>query len=305
MNAEKAKAGGRAISMSAEIQKFFLYGEPPRPVRGRFVHVELLDQRSRPANWIIRPHTHPDLHHVFLIAKGGGAAEADGIRRRFAAPCVVAAPAGVVHGFRFEAETEGRVLTFSDAFLRELSAREPRLAAPFASGLWTAPLSAAAFGMALTRLEGELGWAAIGHEMALESHLAAALVEVLRAREQTERAALAPPGPQAELVARFRALVEEAYRRHPSVEACAAQLGVTPGRLRAACQAVAGAPPLALLQDRMVLEAKRVMHYSNMTISQIAAYLGFDDPAYFSRFFTRSVGVSPRVFRDEARVARA
>ena len=53
----------------------------------------------------------------------------------------------------------------------------------------------------------------------------------------------------------------------------------------------------ALLQDRLLLEAKRLMLYSNMTVAEAAYYLGFDDPAYFSRFFVRGCKVSPRQFR--------
>lgn len=285
------------------IPSFFLYGEPPRPDQGRFVHVELLDERSRPANWRIRPHAHPNLHHVFLIESGGGLVMADGRERRFAASCLVAAPAGVVHGFSFEPETEGRVLTFSDALLRALASRDPVLMGLFSHGLWTAPIESDVIGASLARLMRELTWAAPGHALAVEAHLAAALVELLRSSEGRALDALAPPGPRAELVARFRALLEDTYRQHPAIEHCAAHLGVTPARLRAACQAIAGRSPLELAQDRLVLEAKRLMHYSNMSISQIAADLGFEDAAYFSRLFTRIEGVSPRAFRSAARMA--
>jgi AraC-like DNA-binding protein len=48
---------------------------------------------------------------------------------------------------------------------------------------------------------------------------------------------------------------------------------------------------------RVLVEAERQLRYTTMSITQIAYHLGFDDPAYFSRFFTRQVGVSPRAFR--------
>ncbi len=47
----------------------------------------------------------------------------------------------------------------------------------------------------------------------------------------------------------------------------------------------------------MTLEAKRALLYSNMTIAEVAYHLGFEDPAYFSRFFAKVVGRSPRAFR--------
>jgi AraC family transcriptional activator of pobA len=47
-----------------------------------------------------------------------------------------------------------------------------------------------------------------------------------------------------------------------------------------------------------MLEAKRQLHYTSNPISEIAFALGFDDPAYFTRFFTRQAGCSPRAFRS-------
>jgi AraC family transcriptional activator of pobA len=77
-------------------------------------------------------------------------------------------------------------------------------------------------------------------------------------------------------------------------------LGVTQPRLRVACLKVAGLPPTQMIQRRVLLEAKRALLYSNMTVSEAAYYLGFNDPAYFSRFFARATGQSPRSFRNQA-----
>ena len=52
-----------------------------------------------------------------------------------------------------------------------------------------------------------------------------------------------------------------------------------------------------MIQRRVVLEAKRALLYSNMTVTEAAYYLGFSDPAYFSRFFAKATGKSPRAFR--------
>jgi AraC family transcriptional activator of pobA len=52
-----------------------------------------------------------------------------------------------------------------------------------------------------------------------------------------------------------------------------------------------------LVHLRLLVEAERQLRYTTMSISQIAYYLGFEDPAYFSRFFSRLTKESPRVFR--------
>ena len=60
---------------------------------------------------------------------------------------------------------------------------------------------------------------------------------------------------------------------------------------------VTGKTPMRVLEERLVLEAKRNLTYTNMTIAQIAYYLGFTDPAYFSRFFSKLCNESPAAFR--------
>ena len=57
-----------------------------------------------------------------------------------------------------------------------------------------------------------------------------------------------------------------------------------------ACRALARA---AMLHDRLMLEAKRCLIYTAWTIAEVGYALGFEDPAYFSRFFSRRAGVSP------------
>lgn len=282
------------------ITTFFLYGEPPRPAGERFAHLEFVEARSRPAGWAIRPHAHADLHHVFQMFKGGGVIHADGARIAFAAPHIIVAPAGAAHGFTWAPETNGRILTFSDAFFRSIADREPALHDVLSGAVWRAPLREDTLAGAMTALERELSWQAAGHDMAVEAQLAIVLVEALRLRTTAERESHAPPGPKAVLVARYRQLIERHFRAHPSPDWCAAELGVSSGQLRAACRTVAGVPPGRMLQSRLALEAQRAMRYSDMTIGEIAHALGFSDPAYFSRFFSRECGAAPRDFRAAA-----
>lgn len=287
-----------------QIERFFLYGEPARPAGDRFVHLEFLDDRSRPANWIIRPHAHRDLHHIFFIETGGGSAEADGRRLEFSAPCIVVVPAGVVHGFFWRKDSAGRVLTFSASFLAAIAARDPGILSSFADGMWSAPMAHETWEGALSALGRELGWMAPGHELAVEAQMIAVLVHAMRANHEVK--VTAPIGAKAMLVARLRERVEQSFRAQPSVEALAGALNVSVSTLRAACQEIAGRSPSEILHDRLSLEARRLMRYSNMSIAQIALYLGFSDAAYFSRFFSRETGQSPRAFkRDGASAAAA
>lgn len=278
------------------IPNFFLYGEAPRTVDDRFLHLEALEDRSRPSGWTIRAHAHANLNHVFHFTRGGGVVRAEGQAIRLPAPCLLLMPAGVVHGFDFEPETVGSVLTVSDATLRELVRREPEFRPLFAAPAVIPVVDQGFILASLGRLSRELAWLAPGRAAAVEALLVGILVEVLRLA-QAGGGETAAPGPQALLVARFRERIEERYRAHDEVEDYARALAVSPKQLWAACRRVAGAPPARLIQDRLLLEAKRLLLYTNVSVAEAAYALGFNDPAYFSRLFTRETGRSPRAFR--------
>lgn len=285
------------------VPRFYLYGEPPQEPAARFLHVEALAERSGPSHWKIRPHAHGDLHHVFHITHGGVDATFDGAARRLKAPFLMLAPAGVVHAFAWDAGSDGSVLTVADSYVRELAARDPQLSGLFqAAAAFEAPeaeIRASGLRDAMARLFHETVWDAPGHAAAVEGHLLVVLVAALRLAQH----AGASPGlaPQAALVTRFRDAVERRFRTQQSIADYAADLGVTSKQLRTACVKVAGKPPLQIVRLRTALEARRLLVYSTMTIAEIGYSLGFEDPAYFSRFFLAEEGTSPRAFRAEWR----
>ncbi len=98
----------------------------------------------------------------------------------------------------------------------------------------------------------------------------------------------------------FEKYVEQHFRTSKSADAYAAMLHVTAKHLNRISQSVAGKTTTAIITERVLLEAKRMLIYSDSNLNEIAFALGFDDYAYFSRVFTRQVGVSPRKFRAAA-----
>ena len=281
------------------VPNFYLYGEPHRSVDDHFLHVESLDDRSRPAGWTIRPHSHRELNHLIFIAGGGGVMQAEGSVTAFEAPCLLLIPSQVVHGFHWHTESSGSVITLANRYADELVRRDPDAAALFVSPA-VAPLAKDGARLISAQARGlmrELAWIAPGHRTAVDAILALIVVQALRTLAIHLQDGGQSRGRQAELVARFRALVEDRFRLREPVASYAAQLGVSPTTLRTACALVAGTPPAEILNLRAFLEAKRSLCYTNQTIAEIAYGLGFVDPAYFTRSFTKHAGRSPKQFR--------
>jgi AraC family transcriptional activator of pobA len=102
---------------------------------------------------------------------------------------------------------------------------------------------------------------------------------------------------------RFRHLVELHYRDNLGLDDFARLLGVTRAHLHEACARATGRAPQQLVHERLHAEARQRLRDTAQTVEQIAFSLGFRDPAYFSRFFSRRSGISPGAYRKAARVA--
>jgi len=282
------------------VPRFSLYGEPLQTVDESFVHVETIAYRSRRYQWRIRAHIHSDLDQLLLIRHGGGTMQVDGQELPIRAPALLIVPATVIHGFQFSRGTRGFVVTAAQPLIRTLQGREPELRRVFARAACLSLATTAAavdLGTLIDRLRRETVWEAPANRIAAEGWLTGALVTTLRLLPAAPDGNALQRGPVATLVDRFRDLLDERCRSGWSVERYARALAVTPGKLRTACLAVTGKPPRQLLHDRVLLEARRALTYTDLTIAQAAYQLGFSDPGYFSRFFSTHTGESPQAFR--------
>jgi len=280
------------------VPTFYLYGEPHRAVDADFIHVEPLDDRSRPSDWTIRPHAHAELSQLFLLSSGAGSMQADGCAMAFVAPALLVMPATIVHGFSWASDSAGWVATMAQTELKALIGDDEEIATLFAAAR-AAPLSLEELATAEKRMAAlgrELGWSAPGRRAALRAALLDLVVLALRGT-MLAPAAQAPPGRQAALVARFRERIDHRFRQREPVQRHAAALGVSESTLRAACIEIAGLSPAMMIDQRAILEARRALIYSSLPIAELGYALGFTDPAYFSRFFARHVGHSPRDHR--------
>lgn len=285
------------------VPSFFLYGEPPRDVGGHFLHLENLDDRSRAHGWTIRPHAHATLTQMFYVEEGHGEMHTERGAFSFTAPCFLLVPGRLVHAFTWQPGVAGRVLTVATTYLQELLAADPALADLFAepSCLPMPPDSEEMRFVAasLGRIAREIAWCAPGQAMAIEAQLTCLLVEAARLSQGTQNLAAHARSFQAELVGKFREAIENGFTHNHKLETYVRELRVSVTQLRTACRKVARQPPTGLIQDRIVVEAKRILIYTDMTISAAAYHLGFDDPAYFSRLFQKRTGLSPRAFRRQ------
>ena len=102
---------------------------------------------------------------------------------------------------------------------------------------------------------------------------------------------------------KFRDLLEDNFIQQRSPLYYANALSLAPNSFTRQCNKYFGKSPSILIQERVVLEAKKHLHLSHKSIKEIAALMNFDDQHYFSRYFKKHTGVSPTEFRTEVGIS--
>ncbi|MDR7332149.1 helix-turn-helix domain-containing protein [Roseateles asaccharophilus] len=280
-----------------------LYGELGKDAALDGLHVESISDRSRLHNWEIDLHRHGGLMQLLLIERGRAIVRIDSDELTLPAPALVWVPPLTVHGFRFLPDTAGHVVTLERDWLHELLS--PR------GGGWAElehprALQLARRGQAFKALQplvAGLGLEYRGTQRWRAQALEGAMLQLASWVARQPALAQAPvasgaDGRSAQHLARYREQVEKHFRSQPELGVLVEPLGITPAQMNRICRAQLRCSALDLLHQRLLLEAKRELGYTTLQVRQISDALGFSDPAYFTRFFRRLAGRSPREWRE-------
>lgn len=274
------------------IQSYNLFGET-RDVPD-VIHCETIAARSVLHDWEFAPHRHARLHQVLLVARGGGRVTLEGQSHPLRPMSLVNVPTSQVHGFSFRPGTDGFVVTFVTEFLDQVLMPPEGLARVLARpGLLRANSETR---KVVTNIFAEFGARHYARAHVLRALSAMLLGLVARALAAEHGSTARTPG--AVLVKRFEDLLDAHFLEHWPVARYAEALKVKPTHLTRIVRETYGCPATHMIRDRMVREARRHLVYTNLSISQIAYALRFEDPAYFTRTFTQATGQSPRDFRS-------
>ena len=96
----------------------------------------------------------------------------------------------------------------------------------------------------------------------------------------------------------FRKELDKNYKRYHTVQQYATALGMSVKTLTNSSVQCSGQTPLKLINNRLIVEAKRMLKSKPMLIKEIAYELGFDDDSYFVKFFKRQTGLLPSEFKE-------
>ncbi|MFB4300121.1 helix-turn-helix domain-containing protein [Actinomadura sp. NTSP31] len=253
--------------------------------------------RAMPAGSTSPPVQRADFHVLAIVSAGHGSVTVDFVRHSVEPGTIVWIRPGRVHRWDDIAEVDGTLVLFRPESVPHGSPG----ADPLGPVSWRQPGRPALVRLAADHLRREYD-AALVHRIPGGTAILHALLEVLLLRASD----CAPPPPAGrEAFTAYAAAVEAHFAVSREVAWYAHRLGYAPRTLTRATREATGRSAKQFIDDRVVLEAKRLLAHTPVTVAECARRTGFDDPANFSKFFRARTGLTPGAFAARARTPSA
>lgn len=264
----------------------FQHNEKPGLGFEIFTLHDLYDRAERLGYDIVTPQR-PDFHTIYLGTRGRGTHVVDFAPMPLGAGFATIVARGRVQQFVLDRRPDAWLLLIDPAFLAGTPpVLSPSLAEP-----------AVALGDAGPEL------LALAEQMAAEQArpldaqqpalLEALLTAVLLRLERLVQAGT-PPVPE---LARFFTILERDFARTRAVSHYAKEAGISPRRLGELLAVQTGKSTKQLIDDRVLLEHKRLLAHTPMSVKELADRTGFDEPTNLVKFFRQRTGQTPLAFR--------
>ena len=252
------------------------------------------------------PHRH-DFFEVLYLMRGSGFHVIDGNKYEIKPPCVFFMSPGQAHKLELSSDIEGYIFIFTaDFYLINRSNQNSLIEFPFFFTVHqdNPPLFfensgdvvflEKLFVQAISELEknGNKAIEILRSVLDLILTTCAARYKLFDYAEAKGKGHI--------LVKRFYSLVEENKQKNLSLNDYAALLMVSPNHLTQTLRKLTGKTSIQIIKSKQILEIKRMLVHTNLTVTEIASQLNFLDQSYFSKFFKRETGISPLQYRTGA-----
>lgn len=277
-----------------------LYGEKGSFLHQTFLYCEPLTQRSARHEWKIHPHRHKKITQIFLVTGGGVEVQLDGDRYPVDAPALLYIPDGVMHGFDWQAHSQGTVLSVATPMLRQVEQNIADTAQPLIEPFVLTVLEEFREPLLIIckSIQQEASMS-VAHQGGMLQALLQQLLIMMHRMQPARNDDSGLSKPERKL-RQFQQLIRQHFAEHHKVSWYARQIGVSQAHLNQICQQYFQSNALALVHHILLSEAKRYLIFSDIAVAEIAERLGFSEPGYFNKFFKRHTGLSPAAYRRQS-----
>lgn len=253
-------------------------------------------------------HLH-DYYSVFWIKTGEVVHATDFVEYTLAGNSILFVPPGIRHRMILDKYCDGVTFIFNEAFIRmnydsNIPVREYEIFfnRTFKSMITLTDEDIPAFEMIVDKLMKEYNRHDKFSRSIVLNLLNLFFLEASRIYEEQnqEEEVEAGEAPNSSII-EFKSLINKYYREEKGVAFYAEKLNMQPSCLNSVTRRTSGITAGEMIRNRIITEVKRLLFTTDMSIKEIGIEMGFDDPAYFSRFFKKYTGTSLSDFRELSR----
>jgi AraC family transcriptional regulator, transcriptional activator of pobA len=277
------------------------FSSPSSPHKG--FQVEVFDARRHFE--VQYPHRH-DFYEVLYLSGGSGFHIIDSNKYKIEPPCIFFMTPGQTHKLELSQDIDGYIFLFtSDFYLLNQSNKNKLLGFPFFHSVTreNPPL-------AITQAEDNAfiknlfvrGCNTVKAGNPSEEIIRSLLDMILQTCNQLypKEYKVLPNNKGHITVKKLMLLIEENYHLNLKVNEYAEMLSITPNHLTQLVKQIAGKTTNEILQEKNILEIKRLLLYTNLTITEIAEQMNFADQSYFTKYYKKCTGQTPLQYRSES-----
>jgi AraC-like DNA-binding protein/quercetin dioxygenase-like cupin family protein len=268
------------------------------------VYVQVFREHVAQYQFIQTPHRH-DFYLLAIFTKGQGTHTIDFVDYPIEPGSVFFMSPAQIHTWTYTEDADGYLIFFNPAFyLVDFPARK-LFDFPLFHSLGTPPVEylpasdASGIKELFVRVYEEAQGNGYRREDIIRSYLNILLVKLSGYRLASHPSTLSPHAQSQ--IRQLELLVEKYYVEHKTVRDYADMMALSEKQLYTICQTALGKPLQKIIQERLLLEAKRLLVHTDLSVAQVADRLNFLDHSYFNRFFRKEASVTPEQFRRDFR----
>lgn len=245
-------------------------------------------------------HRH-DFYYLLILKKGTGDHEIDFTSYKVDDNSVFFMRPGQVHQLTLKAESTGYLVQFKTDFCypHDKSANQLLRKASSLNFYQPGSNNFKRILSILTSIFQEYTGKQESYQEVIKANLGILFIELARRHSKALSTTIAPY--KQERLDELLTLLETHIANHKQVVEYADMLNLTPYQLNAIIKATLGKTCSELINETIILEAKRYLLATTNQVNQIADHLGYEDVSYFIRFFKKQTGYTPESFRQNLR----
>ncbi len=253
--------------------------------------------------FIEKPHGH-DFYLILLVTKGFGNHTIDFLEYEVSEGAMFVVSPGQIHQWNVSEDVDGYILFFTkDFFLHDFNT-DRLINFPFFNSTFSSPYvqlnneEREEIALKYKLIYKEYQHRSLKYQEMIRMYLNAMFIELSRIYPEIEGKGKLY-GYDLLQLHRYEALVDKYFKMHRPISCYSKKMNITDRQLNYLCKKTVGKKPSEIMTDRIILEAKRLIIHSDLSIASIAEELNYKDNSYFIRLFKRITKQTPEQFRNE------